>query len=354
MFKKERNVVGVSVLFGIVLWILDALLNSLFFYEGTFLELLGTAIPYPVLYNRAVVILCLLIFGLIISRIVSRLENAEQALSRSHERLERMVEDRTAELRRSNEELTKHRENLEELVEERAQELKRTNERLELEIAERKKSGDALAKSYKQLREMLTKTIDALTSAAEVRDPYTAGHQRSSSALACAIAKEMNLPEDTIEGLRIAGIVHDIGKICVAAEILSKPGRISDAEFNLIKNHSQVGHDILGSVDFPWPVADIVLQHHERIDGSGYPNGIKGAEILVEARILGVADTVEAMAAHRPYRPARGTDEAIAEIEKGRGTKYDPSVVDACAKLLAEKRFEFKPEFGIPSSAVTD
>ena len=346
MFRRERNVVGIAVLFGVALWVLDALLNSLFFYEGAFLDLLGPNIPYPVLYNRAVVILCLLVFGLIIARVVARLESAEKALSSSHERLERMVEDRTTELRHSNDELKKHRHNLEELVADRARALKETNERLEKEIIERRKSGEALEKSYGQLREMLTKTIDALTSASEVRDPYTAGHQRSASALACAIAEEMELPESQIEGLRIAGVVHDIGKICVPSEILSKPGRITDAEFELIKNHSQVGHDILGSVDFPWPVAKIVLQHHERIDGTGYPNGLKGSEILLEARILGVADTVEAMAAHRPYRAARGMDEALAVIREGTGTKYDPEAVAACAKLISEKRFEFKSEFG--------
>jgi HD-GYP domain-containing protein (c-di-GMP phosphodiesterase class II) len=153
----------------------------------------------------------------------------------------------------------------------------------------------------------------------------------------------MGLPEEQIEGIHMAGLVHDIGKINVPAEILSKPGTLNDLEFGLIKTHSQVGHNILdGTIEFPWPIAQIVLQHHERMDGSGYPVGLSGDEIILEARILGVADVVEAMASHRPYRPARGIDQALVEISQNRGILYDPEVVDACLKLFNEKRFKFE------------
>jgi len=169
--------------------------------------------------------------------------------------------------------------------------------------------------------------------------PYTAGHQRRVADLAVAIAAELELPTDKIDGVNMASTIHDIGKIAVPAEILSKPTNLSDIEFGLIKSHTQAGYDILKDIEFPWPVARAILEHHERIDGSGYPNGLKGDEILMEARIMAVADVVEAMASHRPYRPALGIEVALEEIEKNKGTYYDSDVVDACLKLFREKRY---------------
>ena len=148
----------------------------------------------------------------------------------------------------------------------------------------------------------------------------------------------MKLPKDKIEGIRIASLVHDIGKISIPAEILNKPIKLSEMEYGLIKDHSQVGHDVLKSIEFPWPVARIVLQHHERLNGSGYPNKLKGDEIVLEARIIGVVDVIDAMSSHRPYRPALGIDAALEEISKNKGILYDPEVVDACIKLFKEKR----------------
>ena len=184
-------------------------------------------------------------------------------------------------------------------------------------------------------------TIKTVSMITETRDPYTAGHQRRVTKLAEAIALEMELPEDQVVGIRVAGLMHDIGKMSIPAEILSKPSRLSDTEFELIKAHPGVAHDILKSIDFPWPIAEIVLQHHERLDGSGYPQGLKRDEILIEARILAVADVVEAMSSHRPYRPELGLDVALEEIEKNTGTLYDSEVVEACVRLFAEERFEF-------------
>lgn len=184
--------------------------------------------------------------------------------------------------------------------------------------------------------------VKTLASTAEKRDPYTASHQRRVTQLACAIAKEMGLPKEQIEGIHVAGTLHDIGKICVPAEILSKPGPITESEFGIIKTHPQVGHDILKRIEFPWPITQIVLQHHERMDGSGYPQGLSGQDILLEARILRVADVVEAMSSHRPYRPAHGIDKALEEISKNKGVLYDSHVVEACLKLFTERRFQFK------------
>ena len=189
------------------------------------------------------------------------------------------------------------------------------------------------------LRGVLNEAVRSIVILCETRDPYTSSHQQQVAKLACAIAREMGLSEDQIEGIRITGIIHDIGKVAVPAEILSKPGKINSHEFGIIKTHPQVAYDILKGLVFPWPVAQAILHHHERLDGSGYPKGLSGDDVIIEARILGVADVVEAMASHRPYRPALGIDKALAEISKSKGTLYDTRVVEACLKIFAEKRF---------------
>jgi len=198
-----------------------------------------------------------------------------------------------------------------------------------------------LEKSEKRLQKTMEDTIYTIGKIAETRDPYTSGHQKNVSQIAIFIAQEMKLPKDKIEGIRIASLVHDIGKISLPAEILNKPTKLSEIEYSLIKDHSQTGYDILKSIEFPWPVARIVLQHHERLNGSGYPQGLKGEDILLEAKIIGVADVVEAMSSHRPYRPAWGIDKALEEISKNKGILYDPKVVDACLKLFKRKEFKF-------------
>jgi PAS domain S-box-containing protein len=209
------------------------------------------------------------------------------------------------------------------------------------DITGRRRAEEALKESFSRLRRTLEGTVTALSITVETRDPYTAGHQRGVAHLACAIAQELGFSQDQLEGMRVMGFLHDIGKIAVPAEILSKPGSLSEYEFNIVKVHSQVSYDILKNLDFPWPVALAVLQHHEKMNGSGYPHGLKGEDIIVEARILTVADVVEAMASHRPYRPALGIDRAIEEISQKRGILFDPEVVDACLKVLREKRVEF-------------
>jgi len=211
-----------------------------------------------------------------------------------------------------------------------------------IELEEKDKlSEQKLQQSYKRLRKTMEDTIYTIGKIAETRDPYTSGHQKNVSQIATFIAQEMKLPQDKIEGVRIASLVHDIGKISLPAEILNKPTKLSKIEYSLIKEHSQTGYDILRSIDFPWPIAQIVLQHHERLDGSGYPQGLKGEDILMEAKILGVVDVVEAMSSHRPYRPAWGIDKALEEISKNKSILYDPEVVDACLKLFKKKEFKF-------------
>ncbi len=195
----------------------------------------------------------------------------------------------------------------------------------------------------RRLRDGLERTVEAIAATIEMRDPYTAGHERRVVELATAIARELGLAGEKIEGLRFAALVHDIGKIRIPAEILSKPAALSPIEFEMIKGHCQVGYDILKGIEFPWPVARIVLEHHERLDGSGYPKGLQGGQTLLESKILAVADVVEAMASHRPYRPAHGIEAALAEIERHRGEWYDPAVVDACVRLFREKGFNFSP-----------
>jgi len=197
-----------------------------------------------------------------------------------------------------------------------------------------------LETALEDLRKMSKGIIHAFGLTVETRDPYTAGHQKRVAHIAGATAAEMNLPDEQITGVRIAGGIHDIGKISVPTDILSKPGKITDHEFEIIKTHTQVGYDILKKIDFPWPIAQIVHQHHEKMDGSGYPLGLSGQDILLEARIICVADVIEAMISHRPYRPALGMEKALEEISKNRGILYDPDAADACLRLFKEKGFK--------------
>jgi PAS domain S-box-containing protein len=206
---------------------------------------------------------------------------------------------------------------------------------VDMDITERKQAEEKLKKTRDA-------ALDTMSNIIEAKDPYTSGHQHRVCQLSISIAQEMTLPEDQIEGIRIASLIHDIGKISLPTEILSKPTKLTDIEFSLIKEHSQIGYDILKSNDFSHPVAQMVLQHHERLNGSGYPNHLKGGKILLEACILGVADVVEAMSSHRPYRPALGIDKALEEISQNKGILYDPKAVEACLKLFKEKGFKFE------------
>jgi PAS domain S-box-containing protein len=210
-----------------------------------------------------------------------------------------------------------------------------------LDITERKQAEMDRQQYAERLGRSLEETIRAVALTVEMRDPYTAGHQRRVAELTVAIATELGLPKEQVHGLYLASIIHDLGKIHIPAEILSKPGKLTDIEFSFIKTHPQAGYDILKDVEFPWPIAQIVLQHHERLDGRGYPQGLKAEQILLEARILAVADVIEAMASHRPYRPALGLDAALNEIAKNRGTQFEPVVADACVRLFREKGFAF-------------
>ncbi|MBU0651608.1 MAG: PAS domain S-box protein [Proteobacteria bacterium] len=207
-------------------------------------------------------------------------------------------------------------------------------------ITERKRAEEQLQQTIENLRKAVNTTIQVMVSTVEARDPYTSGHQLRSADLARAIATEMGLPQDKIDAIRMAGSIHDIGKISIPAEILSKPTQLSEIEFALIKAHAQRGFEMLKDVESPWPLAEIVYQHHERMDGSGYPRNLKGDDILMEARILTVADVVEAMASHRPYRAALGIEAALTEIEKNKGILYDADAADVCLRLFREKGYE--------------
>lgn len=213
------------------------------------------------------------------------------------------------------------------------------------DITERREAEHALQKSVSQLKTSLEETVNALAVTSEKRDPYTAGHQQRVSQLACAMARELGLSTERIEGIRVSAILHDLGKIYVPAEILAKPARLTQMEMGIMKTHPEVGFDILKNIPFPWPVAKVVLQHHERMDGSGYPNGLTGKDISREARIIAVADVVEAMSSHRPYRAALGIERALEEIAKNRERLYDADCVDVCLVLFQSKGFQF------PSSA---
>ncbi len=197
-------------------------------------------------------------------------------------------------------------------------------------------------RNSERLLNAMDQTIEAIAMTVEMRDPYTAGHQRRVTQLACAIATYLHYSEDKIRGLRLASLIHDIGKVRIPTEILTNPEELSEAEFALMKTHAQTGYEILKNIVSPWPIARIIHQHHERLDGSGYPQGLSGDNIIPEARILAVADVVEAIASHRPYRPALGIDKALEEIVKNKGILYDPVIVDACVELFNEKDFHFE------------
>ena len=218
------------------------------------------------------------------------------------------------------------------------------------DISERKKAQEEARQNTERLIRAMEHAIQAMTIVVEMRDPHTAGHQQRATQLACAIAKEMGLSKEQIGGLRLAGLIHDIGKVRVPAEILMNPDGLSEPEFMMIKAHPRLGYEILRTIDFPWPVAQIVLQHHERMDGSGYPSGLSGEDIIMEARILAVADVVEAMASHRPYRAAPGINKALGEISQNKGVLYDSKAVDACLTLFRNKKFEFEPHTKVGTS----
>ncbi len=212
-----------------------------------------------------------------------------------------------------------------------------------LAVQDRNDAMVALQNNLDKFQRAMVGIVQAISMAIELRDPYTAGHQLRVAELACAIARELKLDEDAVYGLRMASVLHDLGKITVPAEILTRPGRLNDLEYGIIKNHVQAGYDIIKKIEFPWPLAEIVMQHHERIDGSGYPRGMVGDEIMFEAKILSVADVFETIASHRPYRPSLGINRAIEEVSVNKGILYDGKVAEACVLLVEEKRFEFKP-----------
>lgn len=214
----------------------------------------------------------------------------------------------------------------------------------EISIAKEAKSSEAelkIQQNVEGLRGMLNEAVKSIIVLGEIRDPYTATHQQQVAQFACAIAREMGLSNDRIEGIHVMGAIHDIGKVAVPAEILSKPGRLNNYEFGIIRTHPEVAQNVVKGLEFPWPVAKAIFQHHERLNGTGYPQGISGDDIIVEAKILGVADVVEAMASHRPYRPSLGISKALEEISKNRNILYDANVVDACLRLFAGKNSRF-------------
>ena len=207
------------------------------------------------------------------------------------------------------------------------------------DISQRYQLEQSATQYAEKLEKTMFETVDAVAKLTELRDPYTSGHEKRVGEISAAIAAEMGFDKKFQEGLRIAGLLHDIGKIGVPTEILVKPSRLSAGEYALVKEHTEFGHDVLKNIDFPWPVADIARQHHERIDGSGYPLGLKGEQITMEARIVAIADVVESMASHRPYRPGLGIEVALAEIEQNAGKLYDIDAASACLRLFREKSY---------------
>ena len=286
-------------------------------------------------------------------RIFRDLENRNRVLEDEAAKRSTEQDRDAAERRRVEMELRLARLELERRVEIRTEELARANDELNGKVLETRRSEDHLQNSLDRLSRALEATLKAMALTLETRDLYMAGHQHRVSELAVAIAQEMNLAWDKVEGLRLAGIIHDIGKISTPVEILAKPVRLTKTEFQLVKDHPRVGYELIKDISFPWPVAHIVLQHHERLDGSGYPEGLSGDAILLEARILAVADVIESLSSHRPYRPALGLEKGMEEIRKGRGIRYEPRAVDACLKIFREGRFSFKRETEAPGAERT-
>jgi putative nucleotidyltransferase with HDIG domain len=274
------------------------------------------------------------------------LEARSRALEQEAGKRAAAMEKDAAERVRIEKELRLARIEIDHLVDKRTAELALANDELSGKVLETRRSEDLLQSTLDRLERSLEGTFLALAATLEKRDPYMAGHQQRVTKLAVAIAQEMSLSWDKIEGLRFAGLVHDIGKITMPLEIMAKPGRLTKSEYQFVKDHPRFGFEMLKDIALPWPVAHIVLQHHERLDGSGYPEGLAGDAILPEARILAVADVVEAVCSLRPYRPALGLEKALEEVRKGRGFRYDARVVDACLKLFRDKRFSFKKEEG--------
>jgi HD-GYP domain-containing protein (c-di-GMP phosphodiesterase class II) len=242
-------------------------------------------------------------------------------------------------LEKERENVSRINEELEDRVQKRTEDYQILNQALLQEVNSHEQAKEELHKALDSLKKSNEVTIQVMVSAVEARDPYTAGHQLRSANLACAIAEEMELSEDRIDGIQMASSIHDIGKLSIPAEILTKPTKLTDLEYSLIKEHSTCGHAMLIEVESQWPLAEIVYQHHERMNGSGYPRQLKGDEILIEARILAVSDVVESMASHRPYRPSLGIEAALEEIEKNKGILYDDVVADACIRLFREKNY---------------
>ena len=245
-------------------------------------------------------------------------------------------ENRAAELAIANKELAFQNQE----KEKRAAELVIANKELAFQNQEKEKRAAELVIINEELHGALMNTVRVAMILSEMRDPYTAGHERRVAEIAVAISAELGFDNNRQEGIRVAGYLHDVGKIKIPAEILSKPGKLTDNEYSLIKEHAQAGYEVLNRVHFPWPIAEVALQHHERMNGTGYPQQLQGDSIIIEARIIAVADTVEAMSSHRPYRAGLGIEKALAEVEHGRGTAYDMNVVDICLKLFREKGFK--------------
>lgn len=245
-------------------------------------------------------------------------------------------EKRAAELALANKELVFQNQE----KEKRAVELALANKELAFQNQEKERRAAELVLVNEELHGALMNTVRVVMILSEMRDPYTAGHERRVAEIAVAIGTELGFDKNRQEGMRVAGYLHDVGKMQIPAEILSKPGKLTDIEFSLIKQHANAGYEVLNRVSFPWPIAEVALQHHERMDGTGYPQQLKGDSILIEARIMAVADTVEAMSSHRPYRAGLGIEKALAEVERGRGTAYDMKVVDVCLKLFREQGFK--------------
>ncbi len=248
--------------------------------------------------------------------------------------------------REAEEALAKLKETLEAKVQEQSSELTQLKEAFQSQVAMLAEEEELLRSSFSKVERLLEDTIGAITTIVQRKDPYTAGHQQRVSQLACAIGREMGLRSEQIRVIRIASLLHDLGKVFIPAEILAKPGKLSKVEFSMVKAHPDADYQILKTIDFSCAIADIVHQHHERLDGSGYPLGLKGDAIHLEAKIIAVADVVEAMVSDRPYRPAPGLDAAMKEIEDGKGRLYDPDAVDACIRLFREGKIDLEVQGG--------